>query len=81
MNKIITEDIFGKPVEREYSEIGSARVYGYENKDGSWAASCLGQGWWPCSQVAIKFKRKRKFVWISRSRIIECRQLGIKATV
>lgn len=81
MNEIITQDIFGKPIKREYSEIGSARVNGYENEYGSWAASYLGQGWWPCTQIAIKFKRKRKFVWVSRSRIIECKQLGIKATV
>ena len=76
MVKLTIQDTFGDPMERE-GEIGPARVHGYE-KDGSWALYG-GDGWMPCYQVAIRWKRKRKFMWVMRSNILKCAALGIHA--
>lgn len=75
MTELEVIDTFGNPTIIE-AQIGDARVHGYENESGSWSLYG-GEGWFPCSQVALRLKRKRKFRWFSRSRIIHCPALNI----
>lgn len=70
MTKLVITNAFGEPMKKE-GQIGKTRLYGYESDSGSWALNPSGEIQRPCCWIAIRFKRKRKWAWVMRSRIVE----------